>query len=329
LDNDSKQDKSIFGHITGVDLPNIDISKVSSLNSWVNSQEKINLIINCAASTNTAKIETDTSTRNDSYKANVIGPKNIAEVCVRNKIKLIHISTDYVFSEKSLIDGKIVEFPVNIYGLHKLLGEKMIEIAFARKPKDFMILRTSWLYGNSEQSFPVKFLKACLNNHEVKVVDDCFGRPTSVQYLTKFICSAIKHKAYGKIDAQPTSSPISRFDFAKLILENWKEYANTSEHSELAKLIDDEVTIVPCKSNEFKTDIQHPQEMPSFNEDLQSSTTPDRLLSAKHIAQIVKETGMQSISSKMYFQWFTDFDGNQTIEKILKKYKAESTCTTN
>ena len=90
-----------------------------------------------------------------------------------------------MFSEKSLSYGG--EFPRNMYGIHKLLGEKMIEAEFGKHSKDFMILRTSWLYGNSSRSFPIKFLKNCMNSkadengkRTVKVVDDCVGRPTSV-----------------------------------------------------------------------------------------------------------------------------------------------------
>ena len=103
---------------------------------------------------------------------------------------MIHISTDYVFSEKSG-DVPDDEFPVNEYGLHKLLGEKMIESIFGACSPNVMILRTSWLYGNSLISFPMKFLKNCINTSQssdssdsivknVEVVDDCFGRPTSV-----------------------------------------------------------------------------------------------------------------------------------------------------
>lgn len=143
---------------------------------------KLHVVINCAAVTDTTKIECDDATRDRSYAVNALGPKNLAEACVHYGMKLVHISTDYVFSEKSqqVVSEDLQEFPVNTYGLHKLLGEKMVELAFAARPQDFMILRTSWLYGNSEASFPMKLLKTCLKKREVKVVDDCFGRPTSV-----------------------------------------------------------------------------------------------------------------------------------------------------
>lgn len=179
---------------------------------------KFHYVINCAAITDTTKIELDQSTRDLSYKVNVLGPKHLAEVCLASRSKLIHISTDYVFSELSKSNE---EFPINEYGIHKLLGEKMVECTFGSRSQDFMILRTSWLYGGSSSSFPIKLLKNCikasrLESKQVKVVDDCYGRPTSVQYLSKFIIVAIKHQAYGKIDAQ-ASYAITRHEFADTV----------------------------------------------------------------------------------------------------------------
>ena len=332
LQDDSRREKSLFGIVAGVDLPEVDISKPYPLERWlnrsvVNPPIKFHWVVNCAAATDTTKIETNKMARDASYRANVIGPKSIAEACAWHGAKLVHISTDYVFSEfskTSIAPGinRIVEFPVNIYGLHKLLGEKMVETAFAKKPKDYMILRTSWLYGNSEASFPVKFLKSCLEKKEVHVVDDCFGRPTSVQYLARFIASAIKHEAYGKLDAQSTLDPMSRFDFAKLILEKWKEYAGRFDSSEPNELAMDDVVLLPCKSSEFKTEVQHPREMPiSSDSCLPSTTTPDMSIDKLKLKRIVKGTGVESLPDEMYTQWLNDFGGFYMLEKILKEYK--------
>ena len=239
----------------------------------------------------------------------------------------MHVSTDYVFSENSklkIIPGinEIVEFPVNMYGLHKLLGEKMIELAFAKKPKNYMILRTSWLYGNSEASFPMKFLKSCLEKREVHVVDDCFGRPTSVQYLARFIASAIKHGAYGKLDAQSTLDPMSRFDFAKWILETWREHVGKIDSSEPNELAMDDVVLVPCKSTEFKTNVQHPKMMPTSNGDrIPSTTTPDMAIDQMKFKSIVEGTGVKSLPFEMYTQWLAEFGGYQMLEKSLREYK--------
>lgn len=332
LQDDSRREKSLFGVIAGVDLPEVDISKPYPLENWlnrsvVNPPIKFHLVINCAAATDTTKIESDQMARDASYRANVLGPKSIAEACAWYGAKLVHISTDYVFSENSKSEiipsiSKIVEFPVNVYGLHKLLGEKMIELAFAKKPKNYMILRTSWLYGNSEASFPVKFLKSCLEKREVHVVDDCFGRPTSVQYLARFIASAIKHGAYGKLDAQSTLDPMSRFDFSKWILEKWREHVGKIDSSEPNELAMDDVVLLPCKSTEFKTNVQHPKMMPtSSGASIPSTTTPDMAIDRVKFESIVEGTGVESLPLEMYTQWLAEFGGYQMLEKSLREFK--------
>ena len=136
LHDDSRREKSIFGVVAGVDLPEVDISKPYPLEKWLNRNVanppiKFHWVINCAAATDTTKIESNQIGRDSSYLANVLGPKSIAEACVLHGTKFIHISTDYVFSENSTTKiatgiNKIDEFPVNMYGLHKLLGEKMV-----------------------------------------------------------------------------------------------------------------------------------------------------------------------------------------------------------
>lgn len=327
----SKQEESIFGDIIGADYPEVDISKPRSLEELVGKithglHSKIHVVVNCAAITDTTKIECDDAARDRSYAVNALGPKCLAEICVRYHMKLVHISTDYVFSEKSKNDGfensKLVqEFPVNTYGLHKLLGEKMIELAFAARPQDFMILRTSWLYGNSEASFPVKLLKTCLEKkREVKVVDDCFGRPTSVQYLARFITSAIKNNAHGKIDAQSTAAPISRFEFANLILERWREHAGKSSDPEVKALAMDDAILTPCKSSDFKTVMRHPREMPYLAEKT-STTTPDQAISEIELQAIVNGTKAKSLPNEMYAQWLAQFGGYEMLERFLKEFK--------
>jgi dTDP-4-dehydrorhamnose reductase len=123
--------------------------------------------------TDTKKIETDIAYRNRAYDVNALSLKHIAKTCAFNKIKLIHISTDYVFSQFSTADPLPYnctfssvdaftefshEFPVNIYGMQKLIGEKFIKEGM--KKEQYAILRTSWLYGTHNcKSFVHKFLK--------------------------------------------------------------------------------------------------------------------------------------------------------------------------
>ena len=185
-----------------------------------------------------------------------------------------------------------------------------------------MILRTSWLYGNSEASFPVKFLKSCLEKREVHVVNDCFGRPTSVQYLARFIASAIRNKAYGIIDAQSTLDPMSRFDFAKWILEKWQEYIGKIDSSDPNELTMDDVVLLPCKSSEFKTIVQHPKNMPTPNDSyIPSTSTPNMSIDSWKLRAIIEGTGVESLPLEMYVQWLNEFGGYQMLEKTLKEFK--------
>lgn len=313
LQEDAAYEGSRFNIIVGLGHNDVDISMPYPLDAWLNRSTmnppvKFDYVVNCAAATDTTGIECDFDKRNDSYRANVLGPRNIAEACAYHKVKMIHISTDYVFSEMSPIFGsKVYEFPVNTYGLHKLLGEKMVESAFARSPKNFLILRTSWLYGNSESSFPVKFLKNCFAKDEVEVVDDCFGRPTSVQYLVKYIIACMEVGAFGTFDAQAVSAPCSRFFFAEHILKRWNDYARCHSLSGMKNLAS--VKLKPVKSSSFKTVIHHPLQIPTCH-----WMTTGKFKEEKILERIT----MQKQSCSMYDEWFFDLGGAETLKALFE-----------
>ena len=149
----------------------------SILRNSENDYIDYDIVVNCAAYTDTYKIESEYDARLTSYAVNAIGPKNLAILCKCYNKKLIHISTDYVFSDYLLSKESIVykdtlqrirlgtatpsgslaifafgtyaaPFPVNIYGTHKLIGEKLVRDYL---PKKSAIIRTSWLYGHHKQ----------------------------------------------------------------------------------------------------------------------------------------------------------------------------------
>ena len=337
---DAMKASSPFNIIVGCDLPEVDISKRYCLDEYLNQSVvappiKFHWVINCAAITDTTKIEVDKKTRDLSYAVNVLGPKHIARSCAYHKSKMIHISTDYVFSEKSMpadeidlpIKHGIEEFPRNMYGLHKLLGEREVELAFKDHPEDFMILRTSWLYGNSLSSFPVKFLKNCLaakrsGKMEVEVVDDCFGRPTSVQYLAKFIREAIVFGLHGTIDAQSPSHPISRFDFATKVLELWNFYTSHYE-----PVVPEEFDLSGIKAKACKTDdlpemaraIDHPKDMPVFSRsDSISTTTPLFATTRERLKEVLNQVYSADVTwEEIYSKWLNTEGGYKFLENAL------------
>ncbi|MGA8178998.1 MAG: dTDP-4-dehydrorhamnose reductase [Desulfobacterales bacterium] len=135
------------------------------------------VIINCAAYTQVDQCETE---KDDAWKVNVAGAKNLAVGAEKYRSRLIHVSTDYVFDGRKNVPEPYVETdetnPVSYYGKTKLAGERAIESATDR----FIIVRTAWLYGISGPNFLKTMLKLSYksSDNNIKVVNDQFGSPT-------------------------------------------------------------------------------------------------------------------------------------------------------
>ncbi len=148
-------------------------------------------IVNCAAYTAVDAQEND---EDNAFRINAIGPRNLAIAAHEYGVKLVHISTDYVFPGDS--DRPYTEFdpvgPESVYGKSKLEGEWFVE-QFADR---FYIIRTAWLYGDGK-NFVRTMLKLSETHDEVSVVDDQFGNPTSTTELARAIRSLLPTDNYG------------------------------------------------------------------------------------------------------------------------------------
>ena len=168
----------------------LDVSDVNEVNKIV-GENKPDIIINCAALTNVDGCEAETD---NAYRANAIGPRNLAIASGEWGCKLIHISTDYVFSG----DGSrpYTEFdtpnPVSAYGRTKLAGEEFVK-AFAR---EYFILRTAWLYGDG-RNFVKTMINLSKTHDKVSVVMDQEGSPTTALELARMIKYLADTKEYG------------------------------------------------------------------------------------------------------------------------------------
>ena len=161
-------------------IQKLDISKVEEVVDTVR-ELKPDVIINCAAATNVDGCEAD---QDFAYRANAIGPRNLAIASTEVSAKLIHISTDYVFpgTEPAPLNEFDRPGPISAYGRTKYAGEKFVE-QFA---KHWFILRTAWLYGDGKNF--VKTMLALSEKHdELNVVGDQFGSPTSAKELARTI----------------------------------------------------------------------------------------------------------------------------------------------
>lgn len=176
------------------------------------SQVKPQYLVNCAGWTDVNEAEKFPTEANLVNAISLIG---VTKACVSLGIKLIHISTDYVFSGKSNnpyeVDSERI--PVNKYGESKLAGEVVIETT---NKLEYWILRSSWLYGNSNNDFISKLLnKYKINEDPILVVNDQIGHPTYVFDLAKKIIEVINlEPEFGTYHAS-NSDTTSWFKFAR------------------------------------------------------------------------------------------------------------------
>lgn len=171
--------------------------------------------INCAAYTNVDAAE------EHFVKANAIndlGVKNLALACKDSQTKLIHISTDFVFSGKQSVpytESDIAE-PSSAYGLSKYRGEQEI----SKNLTEYYIIRTSWLYSEFGHNFMKSMLKYGKERDSLSVVFDQIGSPTYAVDLARFILLLIQKDtgAFG-VYHYSNEGVASWYDFAKAIFE--------------------------------------------------------------------------------------------------------------
>lgn len=183
------------------------------------AQFQPDICIHCAAMTNVDRCEDDYWL---AFDVNVIGTKNLALACKKFNVRLIAISTDYVFSGNIPINESYYEDDftnaASIYGKTKRDGEKQILEIY---PENSVILRVAWLYGNTGPSFVHTIVKLGKQKEpaQLKVVNDQSGNPTStlaVADIIKFIIGIpeIKGIVHGTCEGKATW-----YDFATEIFK--------------------------------------------------------------------------------------------------------------
>lgn len=174
----------------GIDMESIDISDADSVNRYFEGK-KFDWIVNCAAYTDVDGAEANKET---AIAINAKGPANLARICKKKNINLLHISTDMVFTgtkEEGEFNEGASPNPVNFYGLSKLKGDKL---AMKIYDSGLWIVRTSWLYGgkgDKRKGFVNKVIDWASKNDILSIVDDEIGIPTFIKDLSIFILEII------------------------------------------------------------------------------------------------------------------------------------------
>jgi len=198
------------------DRKSIDITCKDSIRDFckINS---INVIINCAAYTAVDKAETDVENADLGNRKAV---KKLSIVSQELNIKLIHISTDYVFDGRNF-KPYCEEFQTNpqgVYGKTKLDGEnEMRDI----NPKNSIIIRTSWVYSSFGNNFVKTMLRLGKEKESLGVIFDQVGTPTYAKDLAKAILDIVPQINNDKVEIYNYSNEgvLSWYDFAKEIMK--------------------------------------------------------------------------------------------------------------
>ncbi len=207
----------------------MDITDFNALKSFVD-EKCINAIINCAAYTAVDKAQSDKESAN---VINHLATKYLAQIAKEKEIKLVHISTDYVFdgqSFKPYLESDSVN-PQSVYGQTKLDGEKvMMDI----NPKNSLIIRTSWVYSSYGANFVKTMIRLGKEKESLGVIYDQVGTPTYAQDLAGAILEILPQINNEQVQIYHYSNEgvLSWYDFAKEIMK-------------MAKL--------PCKINPIET----------------------------------------------------------------------------
>jgi dTDP-4-dehydrorhamnose reductase len=222
---------------------NLDISNKENCQT-VFQKTKPDFCINAAAYTAVDKAESE---RDKAELINVLGSKNIAEVCNNFDVKLIHISTDFVFdgsNDKPYTETKITN-PKGVYGQTKLDGEKAIQQVFSK----YYIIRTSWVYSQFGNNFMKTMLRLASERTALSVVNDQIGTPTNAVDLAEALVQIIL-----SANQQPTNDNYGIYNFSNEGECSWYDFAK-----KIFEINNVSIDLSAIPTEQFPTPAQRPK----------------------------------------------------------------------
>ena len=185
----------------------LDITKIGTVEKVVKKIEP-QLIINCAGSTSVDFLESHPDL---GFSINSYGPENLASICNKNKIRLIHISTDSVFDGKNgSYSEEDIPNPINVYSKSKLLGEELV----SKNLHNHVNVRTNFFGYNIEGKFLLNtILRTLSENKHFTGFHDVFFNPLEISNLSKMIVELSQKEVTGTINLS-SDQIISKYEFA-------------------------------------------------------------------------------------------------------------------
>lgn len=175
----------------GVDIQEMDITDAASVDKVI-GEAHVDAVIHCAAYT-----AVDAAEENEDVcrRVNRDGTRNIAEVCRKLDIKMIYISTDYVFSGEGTRpwEPEDERAPKSVYGQTKYEGELAVQELLDK----YFIVRIAWVFGINGKNFVKTMLGLAEKYDTIRVVNDQFGSPTYTYDLAGLLVDMVLTDKYG------------------------------------------------------------------------------------------------------------------------------------
>ena len=224
------------GHeFVGVDIDEMDITDGEACRRVI-TEAAPDAVIHCAAYT-----AVDAAEDNEDLcrRVNADGTRNIALVCRDLDIKMVYISTDYVFDGQGTRpwEPDDARDPLNVYGVTKCEGEMAVE----ELVKKFFIVRIAWVFGVNGKNFIKTMLRLGQERGAVSVVDDQIGSPTYTYDLARLLVDMTESEHYGRYHA-------TNEGFC-----SWYEFA-----CEIFKQAGMNVTVSPVTSDQYPAKAKRP-----------------------------------------------------------------------
>lgn len=225
----------------GVDIEEMDITDSASVDRVI-TEANPDAVIHCAAWTAVDAAE-DEENREKVHLVNAVGTEHIAQVCQKLNIKMMYISTDYVFDGQGTQpwqpDCKDYK-PLNVYGQTKLEGELAVSGMLAK----YFIVRIAWVFGKNGKNFIKTMLNIGKTHDRLTVVDDQIGTPTYTYDLARLLVDMIETDKYGYYHATNEGGYISWHEFASEIFRQASQMGHPEYDS-------DHLTVAPVTTAEY------------------------------------------------------------------------------
>jgi len=221
--------------VIGIDIDDLDITIPEDVDRFL-QESKASILVHCAAYTAVDRAEEE---KEQCFKVNIDGTRNLAMACKRLSMKMVYFSTDYVFpgtGEQPWKENDKKD-PINVYGQSKSQSEEIVKEIL----NQYFILRISWVFGVNGNNFVKTMLRLGKENGQVNVVNDQIGSPTYTKDVADLIINMMFTQEYGIYH-------VTNEGFC-----SWYEFA-----CEIFKQANMEVLVVPLDSSQFPTKAVRP-----------------------------------------------------------------------